>query len=484
MRLAEFKMRLFHFFAQVLRQWAGTIEPKIVAGQSPPASQAEEASAVQPAEAAGDVGDESGPPEHWARLVRTAPPEHWLDLFREESLGVPQAIDSAEGGEETSGPAVSSFETGKETADVGPDDLQRKSRPPIRIGTASQSGRGGHEEPTWQSATTTAKTWLNRLRFSPPVSRSVTEPNVYLQDERTADEELADYSAEMASGAGNRFAPTFREPRSPRAQTTDGGPDETASRSRSQSPGQTPNPSPGRTVAPLRANSANSAPAGDEASGRDFPALNYLAAKRGESQPSHVEPRRSWNSPKQTRLESETMDSPREPPRLRSRSNRDFGKTERDGDALSTKSDQMPNTNTPERAEQDSSSRIFSNVQSRRPTLYFSSEMPAKEKEGSPGDQGMKNRALIANANQYVTKEEQRRHGLSVVAESRRLIDSTIDSRFHSNNDSGVDSDKGRWPTLPAALPFEMADELLAREAEAEGLRRLEREQRGIRWNA
>ena len=46
---------------------------------------------------------------------------------------------------------------------------------------------------------------------------------------------------------------------------------------------------------------------------------------------------------------------------------------------------------------------------------------------------------------------------------------------------------KGRrpdWPTLPPVPTFDFADEVLMRDSEREGLRRLDEEQRGNPWNA
>jgi len=47
-----------------------------------------------------------------------------------------------------------------------------------------------------------------------------------------------------------------------------------------------------------------------------------------------------------------------------------------------------------------------------------------------------------------------------------------------------IESSENVWPTLPPAPKFDIADELAAKEQEAEGLRRLEQEQRGTLWNA
>jgi hypothetical protein len=48
---------------------------------------------------------------------------------------------------------------------------------------------------------------------------------------------------------------------------------------------------------------------------------------------------------------------------------------------------------------------------------------------------------------------------------------------------SRIESRENLWPTLPAAPKFDIADELASKEQEAEGLRRLEQEQRGTLWN-
>jgi hypothetical protein len=56
--------------------------------------------------------------------------------------------------------------------------------------------------------------------------------------------------------------------------------------------------------------------------------------------------------------------------------------------------------------------------------------------------------------------------------------------KFGSHKDPKVsDLNKNCWPTLPAASEFDLADDLCAREAEADTLRRLEQEQRGTLWS-
>ena len=49
---------------------------------------------------------------------------------------------------------------------------------------------------------------------------------------------------------------------------------------------------------------------------------------------------------------------------------------------------------------------------------------------------------------------------------------------------SRIESNENVWPALPPAPRFDIADELAAMEHEAETLRRLDQEQRGILWNA
>lgn len=79
MRLAEFKMKLFVFFADKLLQWGRRVEQE--SGYRP----FEPVRGHNTDRAIGSIRerDDEGPPEHWARLVASAPPPHWLDLFRQ-----------------------------------------------------------------------------------------------------------------------------------------------------------------------------------------------------------------------------------------------------------------------------------------------------------------------------------------------------------------------------------------------------------------
>jgi hypothetical protein len=49
---------------------------------------------------------------------------------------------------------------------------------------------------------------------------------------------------------------------------------------------------------------------------------------------------------------------------------------------------------------------------------------------------------------------------------------------------TSIVSNENVWPVLPPSPKFDVADELAAKEQEAEALRRLEQEQRGTLWNA
>jgi hypothetical protein len=53
-----------------------------------------------------------------------------------------------------------------------------------------------------------------------------------------------------------------------------------------------------------------------------------------------------------------------------------------------------------------------------------------------------------------------------------------------TSHESGIEPRENLWPTLPPMPSFDTADELAAMDQEAEGLRRLDLEQRGTRWNA
>jgi hypothetical protein len=72
-----------------------------------------------------------------------------------------------------------------------------------------------------------------------------------------------------------------------------------------------------------------------------------------------------------------------------------------------------------------------------------------------------------------VASDEQARREFSPAGPAKRT---SIESR--------TDTKENVWPILPASPKFDAADELAAREQEAEGQRRLDLEQRGTLWNA
>jgi hypothetical protein len=58
------------------------------------------------------------------------------------------------------------------------------------------------------------------------------------------------------------------------------------------------------------------------------------------------------------------------------------------------------------------------------------------------------------------------------------------ESSGRSSFESKTDTNESVWPSLPPLPKFDLFDELSAKEREADGLRRLDQEQRGTLWNA
>jgi hypothetical protein len=446
LRLAEFKIRLLGFFVAGLRRWAGTIEQEIVNAKAPP----------NPVREAGvdDVSEtSSGPPEHWARLFPTAPPQHWLDLFAESTDVQPAEVRPNANADLSArpGPEAADLEAGQEEPEARRDPEQRRSRQRTR-GTVFQNR---YQEPASHSATTAGKTWLDRLRFSPPAPRSVTHEGLDTAAGERYGSGSDDAIAETMSSGANRYVrPTLDRPRAKNSSFPDRAIGESAKRGANQF-------HPALTL-------ASALNAGDKVSGDDR-APDYPNVERPTSVSNNRDEQRE--RPGIPRLGKQTGRGPRQSGStsvLAERSEdafRDFAETDRIAEkkreVAFKKSDQFPNVVSA--ARDGSTSPSFTQAGSRDPQSYIARETSAKGE-----------RVSISTSSETTANAARRRNEFQAVGPSVGAL---------GVGEPDLGSNVDRWPTLPPPQSSGIDDELLAREAETTALRRLEREQRGILWN-
>ena len=471
MRLAEFKMRLFTFFALKLLRWSGTIATEKAYGELPPAHPVDETGGILVADAARE-DLKSGPPEHWKRLFPSAPPTHWLDLFRERSPDVLQEIanqsDASQVQSETSAPPTLDVHDAREAPQ--PEDARLlKLKPPIlRSSVAAKET----EELTGPSATNTKTTWLNRLRFSSP-SPSVAEPGTSAHDPESRGSRLEDYPSPR-SEAGNRdeasnaelptlvAAPDPKQNQKPKtfwdatAETAPTSQEEVRERERRQ-----------KTLASAAAESERprAEPETDDRGSHSSAAWAYPKEATAPqtvdlvSSPPATEPAIEWE---RTAVANGRVPSGKlsgHPQFTDSGDGRD--------DHWSTESQPLRNLNSTV-YERGTPSRNFAKVSSDSPADHMKRATAANKGEEWANLNHPRWRPIVDNPTNSGAGEEGRRKQPRFSEDARELLTSEQD----------------RWPTLPPAPSFEMADELLAKETEGEALRRLEQEQRGTLWNA
>ncbi|HEY8186889.1 MAG TPA: hypothetical protein VIF64_12500, partial [Pyrinomonadaceae bacterium] len=204
--MAEFKTRLFIFFAGKLLRWAGSIEREITDGQSAPAPKVDDGKVLfdessHASEAA------SGPPEHWTRLVASSPPQHWIDLVKDKAPQLLPLSESLLPSHQAESFGQEDFKAeGHEEAKSRPgreDGAVEKSKPPLLPSTKSRR----KTDYSWRTAD--RSNWLNRLRFQPPASRGENADAIYVSDTQTQNPDA--YPA--AGGAAEEVSdPTLLQP--------------------------------------------------------------------------------------------------------------------------------------------------------------------------------------------------------------------------------------------------------------------------------
>lgn len=506
MRLAEFKMRLFIFFAGTLRKLAGSIEQATIDEHSRPTTPVDGSSAVLPAEPSRESGAASGPPEHWARLVATAPPQHWLDLIRQKAPYLLSPTEnepvSPQAGENISG---ESFETegSQETGDLLSKEsgAGKRSEPPPR-----RQSRDKPENPLAQARRTR---WLNRLRFQPPMRRSADAEPVYVSEDQTGDQDAPESSTSAGSGAreGSESSLSLRL-RSDKAtgQMQDQRPDRRTAASETMRSRDRANEEH-EVNAPER-----NQPAGTEPVERreTYPEANVQETLRAhsfeQSWPEQGPPEVVNDTARGTRPSVPFERGDTNSTRARSGSSKvSSGDSAVETDprkraTLFGELDRLRRVNFEDAREETRSSLVFRQTSANESAVNPNRVRSRLEQDTERHREALQRSArkvvdnisraseLASAANRRATNQPASARGLSRKPEVNVAGSDEPERNFFASVDLAapalVEPGENVWPTLLAASRFEIADELAAMEREAETLRRLDQEQRGTLWNA
>lgn len=508
MRLAEFKSRLFIFFAGRLLKWVESVAPEVKYGQSPPATPVDDSNAVLFAEPSGESEAASGPPEHWARILASGPPKHWLDLVREKAphllsptendLVSPQrgALEPeslpTEADQEASGPPT------------GEDSAVQKSQPPLL-----HARRTGHET-KYSEAKPSGSSWLKRLRFQPPVRRTQGLEPSYIADARTVNLE----TSPAAGGAAEEGSDsTLRQPGLKAGEI----------RYRPTDPGVNETGAAGKTIARFPGNPENEKPESDRE--RYYRTTLEQAELRPirAGAPSHEcfsNPSEKQAPPEQTRPAALQDASHNTRSNIRLERNDTYAITTRAGSSNELidehyiessprptvrfrELDRRHSVNLEERIAPGSSTTAFHQKVVEEATVDLDRAPSWIEKQTTrtrqTHDRFRQGREAIATDSRSnapgtlnIPNSRVRNKSLSF---SRPVINvaatnEQATTKFASvklgaptSHESGIEPRENLWPTLPPMPKFDTADELAAMDQEADGLRRLDLEQRGTLWN-
>jgi hypothetical protein len=489
LRLAEFKTRLFIFFAGRLLKWAESIEQKIDPRQLPPP--VDDSKTVVLAESSGESEAASGPPEHWARLATVGPPQHWLDLINQKA---PHLLSPT-------GSELFSAEQGEEFTEREP--FPNKTNQEANSPPASEAEAPSESQPSFlernksratrdSSAKAGSRSWLNRLRFRPPVSSSVSDESVYVSDTRRS----GGTASSVAGGAAEKgTAATPRHPRLP-------------------------------AIEPQGEMSDSSLDAMSALRDRIIRLSRNLSNKAHRSDPFAYQPKAKSSD---SRRASNELQPPQSGPShsLQPSLSSPGPVNEAEAEASANISPERGNsyvTNPPSRTSNESNEgrsgvslapkpiselkkldrlRVVSLAKREQesPSLHFVHQPTEKRgKPETPSGQaqqsGTRRAGEIASSAPEPKTRDSSQSLSSAIGSFKPLVNSvshhprlrnefaSTDRAASKPNQLKTEAPENVWPALPVPPEFELADELAAMEREAEALRRLQHEQRGNPWNA
>jgi hypothetical protein len=464
LRLAEFKMRLFVFFADRLLRWAGPVE-HVDAKTSP---------RKQPAPALNNERETTGPPEHWTRLIRSTPPQHWLDLFPGKALEF--AVEGEIAGDEIVAGEVStelfSTEIPGDGTERGLDNLAGFANDEPSETLSDEVPKRRRNDPRYPAVSSSEKSWLDRLHFPAPPPRPIAEARpsgraIPAREPRSDSTLIYPSTAKERAPESDASDETFVESsgRQPRTNS----PLETRKRSDpSLTVGLLPRAvnDPNKTSYPENAADGESNESSRERSDTNYP--QPKAPPRGETLRFTDRPGPS---------------SRREAPKPESTIN--SSSTTRNWEATTFVEDAPRSPNKPsfqDRARQKGSIlEDFGDNKPAQPKLQRNQPAVVAQSVAKAAEPRYVERSSAARTSSVRPTPAARSRSVNQPA----FIDSARPDRTFSvsNSETPIDSNDDRWPALPPPPLFEMTDELFLREAELRSLRRIDREQRGVLWN-
>lgn len=435
MRVAEFKMRLFVFVADKLLKWGRRVEQEAGYVNHDPADARDPSLELS----RGD-SDRDGPPEHWARLVKSVPPPHWLELLRRASEEE-QCLE--DGGSLEQPLALEETEVQRSAVENSSSEEQPRVVSPTETAPNPTDYSAHHQRIRDLSrpaipAVTPAK-FLDRLHFA--AERPATEkPGPVYQVGKPAEAVKPGMYPDGSRQTANALKPVS----APTATSA-------TSRDKANFPVGTP-PSP---------NSLNFT--GDKSS---------VTTARAATTPNRIESaHRSRESDgevtrevvSETRAQTEHSNESRQPPaeteNLIANRRRYFRRRPRG-------SSRALNSEYPQSNSQPPAAASYVNSQPRSRITRVSVPGPAP----------------VTSAESYLKFSEQPGERLLTPRTRAKAFTENYPARQPAR-EIFSDLNTNYWPTLPPAPSFDLADDLSARETEAETLRRLEQEQRGTLWS-
>jgi hypothetical protein len=495
LRLAEFKTRLFIFCAGRLLKWAELIEQKIDPQQLPPP--ADDSQTTVLAESSSEREAVSGPPEHWARLTNGGPPQHWLDVINQKS---PHLLSSTGNELLSTGDSidVSGRESFQTETNQEANSLSSGENAEVNASQPSLSERSGSRETKGfavKAAKAGSRSWLNRLHFRRPTSSSGSGKPRYVSNSRRSGE-TASSVAGGAAEKGTEATPLHARPFAiePRDEMSDSRADET--------------PALRDRIVRLSRNLSNKAQRSDsfgfQQSNAKSPGLHRT---RNQPQPQHSastrSPQRSVNSLEPVNKADKDIRRNISHKRGESYVTNPRSRTSNESTEGRSRDSSAPKPNTGHKESDGFSLSSFSKREEESPSLRVI-EQPAVERSAAKpaasfwrAQPGEARRAGEGATDAPPAKTRVSNHSsASTTGSFSPLVHSDANRRRASNefastdraasgpNELKTEATENVWPSLPLPPVFELADELAAMEREAEGLQRLEHEQRGDPWNA
>lgn len=441
-------MRLFVFFADKLLLWGRRVEQEAGYRLFAPARRPDADRSLRSMRQR-----DEGPPEHWARLVASVPPRHWLDLLQQATDAQEESFvaDSEPQLEEASVFAVAeNAQSLRDRSDVATESEPRQLESPQNRSeySANREARRGNSE--LASPAIGPASYLNRLRFSAEAPEPREAPGNYVEAQRV-NPPTPSFYPESSAGSEKRQTPA------PRVAT----PFEAHDESSFQPPGAKRLPAEDLANEARAPANPNQFSATKPTQPMDRAQSPVRPAARNSDQVVGSESQQRYSRPMEKSRAIETATEARV--RLQSIRNRSLFK----------------------RIEAPTSSISRSEYhQTTDPNEPITLSFPAESH--SPGTKSGSNRnQLPVTHNSSATRFSEETGHQQPAVQSMNLSSFASEEGRPSRREPAAlaDASDNLWPTLPPASGFDLADDLLEREAESNTLRRLEQEQRGILWS-